>query len=80
MNHQHPVENAPSPFLRSKAGVVLIMLIVIGVFYLAREHFGHVSPYLLYLILLICPLMHVFGHGHGAHSDQEEINRDEKGK
>lgn len=68
-------------------GVVLIMLVAIGVFYVVREHFSHVSPYLTYLpylILLICPLMHFFGHGHGhgahgGHVDPSETNKDEKG-
>lgn len=80
-NHPHSIENAPSPFWRSKTGVVLIMLVAIGVFYVAREHFGHVSPFLPYLILLICPLMHLFGHGHGGHGRHvsPETNKDDKG-
>ncbi|MDI3358363.1 DUF2933 domain-containing protein [Pseudomonas sp. UYIF39] len=84
--HQHSVGNAGPPFWRSKMGVVLIMLVAIGVFYVVREHFSHVSPYLIYLpylILLICPLMHFFGHGHGGyggHVNPSETNKDEKGK
>ncbi|WP_185753165.1 DUF2933 domain-containing protein [Pseudomonas fluorescens] len=81
-NHPHSIENAPSPFWRRKTGVVLIMLVAIGGFYVVREHFSHASPYLPYLILLICPLMHFFGHGHqghGRHGDQAETNKDEKG-
>jgi hypothetical protein len=80
-NLPHSVENAPSPFWRSKTGVVLIMLVAIGVFYVVREHFGHVSPYLPYLILLICPLMHFFGHGHGGHNRHvsSQTNKDDKG-
>ncbi|MBS2783948.1 DUF2933 domain-containing protein [Aeromonas salmonicida] len=78
-NHLHSVENVASPFWRSKAGVVLIMLVAIGVFYVVREHFGHVSPFLPYLILLICPLMHFFGHGaHGRHGSSQ-ANKDDKG-
>ncbi|MDE4516641.1 DUF2933 domain-containing protein [Pseudomonas fragi] len=82
-NHQHSVENAPSSFWRSKTGVLLIMLVAISAFYVVREHFSHVSPDLPYLILLICPLMHFFGHGHGGHGrdgDQAEANKDEDGK
>ena len=81
-NHLHQSENTPSPFWRSKVGVVLIMLFAIGAFYLVREHFGHVSPYLPYLILLVCPVMHFFGHNHGGHSRRghpTETNKDEKG-
>lgn len=57
-----------------------MMFIAIGAFYVVREHFSHVYPYLPYLILLICPLMHFFGHGHGAHDhgNQTQANKEEK--
>lgn len=79
-NHQHPAGSITTPFWTRKTGVVLIMFIVIGAFYVVREHFGHVYPYLPYLILLICPLMHFFGHGHGAHDhgNQAQANKEEK--
>ena len=38
----------------------------IGLFFLLREHWAHASPYLPYLVLLACPLMHLL-HGHGGH-------------
>ncbi|MHC8411252.1 DUF2933 domain-containing protein [Pseudomonas sp. Hz4] len=84
-NHQHTDRSANLPFWRRKTGVVLLMLIAIGAFYVVREHFNHVYSFLPYLILLICPLMHFFGHGHvhgghGRHGDQTPINKDEKGK
>ncbi|MBB3239299.1 hypothetical protein FHW68_000771 [Pseudomonas sp. Tn43] len=63
MNHSPP-STPPASFWRSKSGIVLGMLLVIGLFYLAREHYGHVSTIFPYLILLLCPLMHVFGHHH----------------
>nr|WP_157264277.1 DUF2933 domain-containing protein [Azohydromonas aeria] len=46
------------------------MLLLIGGFYLLREHWGHVAGLWPYLLLLACPLMHLFGHGshgHGHH-------------
>ncbi|HLD64749.1 MAG TPA: DUF2933 domain-containing protein [Pseudomonas sp.] len=55
-----------SAFWKSKAGIVLLMLAVITLFYGVREHYGHVSQVLPYLILLLCPLMHLFGHQHGG--------------
>jgi len=77
-NHQHSNESPPSGFWRTKGGVVLIMLFVIAIFYVVREHFAHVYPYLPYLILLICPLMHFFGHC--QHGSKTKIGRDEKEK
>ena len=46
---------------------------IIGAFFLLAEHRAHVLPFLPWLILLACPLMHVFMHGghggHGSHHD-----------
>jgi len=48
----------------------MIGFFAIGGYLLWAEHSAHLVPYLPYLILLACPLMHVFmhgGHGHGGH-------------
>jgi len=77
-NHQPP-SNGATPFWRNKIGIVLIMLLTIGLFYLAREHFSHIAGNWPYLILLICPLMHIFGHGHGRHGEPPVNRRDQEG-
>lgn len=56
----------PPSHRRSKWGIALLMLVAIGVFALLREHWAHVAGYWPYLLLLACPLMHLFGH-HGGH-------------
>lgn len=54
------------PWYRSGASVVIAMLAVILVFFLIREHWEHLAGRWIYLLLLLCPLMHLFGHGgHG---------------
>ncbi len=42
----------------------------IALFYLLSEHQAHFFGALPYLLLLACPLMHLFMH-HGAHSDHK---------
>jgi len=42
------------------------MVALVGGFYLLREHWNHVTGNWVYLLLLACPLMHLF-HGHGKH-------------
>lgn len=42
---------------------------VVAAFFVLREHWGHALGALPYLVLLLCPLMHLF-HGHGRHGDQ----------
>ena len=55
-----------------------IMVAVIVVFYVLREHWGHVLGFLPYLLLLACPLMHLFmhhGHGHGQHEGEDRQHK-----
>ena len=46
--------------------IALLMVTLVGGFYLLREHWNHVAGNWIYLLLLACPLMHLF-HGHGGH-------------
>jgi len=51
-------------------GVWLMILVIgiIGLVFLFNNHTSHVLIALPYLILLACPLMHLFMHkGHGGH-------------
>lgn len=49
-------------------GLVVLILVVVSLYFLLVEHGSHVLPYLPYLILLLCPLMHLFMHkSHGGH-------------
>lgn len=50
-------------------------LAVIVLFFLLREHWAHALGLLPYVVLLACPLMHLFHrhghrHHHGDHQDQ----------
>lgn len=52
--------------------------LAIAAYFLLTEHRAHVVPYLPYLLLLACPLMHLFmHHGHGGHGGQEQADRGE---
>lgn len=72
-------ESAPS-FWRSKSGIVLGMLAVIALFYVLREHYVHALGLLPYLLLLLCPLMHLLGHHHGGHSHLSRQDSDSNEK
>lgn len=50
----------------------------VGAYYLITEHRAHLIDYLPYVLLLACPLMHLF-HGHGGHGGRHE-SRDESSK
>lgn len=51
-----------------RTGFISICFLAIAGFFLLTEHTAHVFGVLPYLLLLTCPLMHVFmHHGHGGH-------------
>jgi hypothetical protein len=62
--HQHVARRAPDVGRPLK--LALLMVALIGGFYVLREHWSHVAGHWIYLLLLACPLMHLF-HGHGGH-------------
>jgi len=75
MNHSIDDTGAPqTPQNRKPLTVALLMVALIVVFYLLREHWGHVAGLWPYLLLLACPVMHLF-HGHGAHGHRATQGR-----
>ncbi|MDP9809487.1 hypothetical protein J2W42_002339 [Rhizobium tibeticum] len=43
---------------------------IIVLFFMLREHWAHALGVAPYLLLLACPLMHLF-HGHGGHGGHD---------
>ena len=59
-------------FFSSRSNVVLLVFLLIAGFYLITEHQAHLLGALPWLILLACPLLHLFMHGgHGGHGGHE---------
>jgi hypothetical protein len=57
-------------FWRSRTGLVLLGFLGIAGFFLFTEHRAHVLGALPYVLLLLCPFLHFFGHGgHGGHGE-----------
>ena len=42
--------------------------VLVAAYFLLTEHRAHAIQYLPFLLLLACPIMHLF-HGHGGHGD-----------
>lgn len=68
-------ENGSGSWLRSRIGWVFLGFAAVALFFLWEEHKAHLLGALPYLLLLACPLMHLFhgGHGgnHGEHKDHQ---------
>ena len=61
---------------RFRSSLVLIGFLIVAGFFLATEHRAHVFGILPFLLLLACPLMHLFMHGgHGGHGGRGDDGR-----
>jgi hypothetical protein len=71
-----------TPWWRTKSGLVLAGFLAVGTFFLLAEHRAHVFGVLPFLLILACPLMHIFHHhGHGRHDHSKHTgNGDHSGK
>ncbi|WP_333972210.1 DUF2933 domain-containing protein [Alteromonas mediterranea] len=67
-------KNKPK-FWRTPSGLAAMGLIGAASYFLFVEHGEHVFPYVPYLIPLLCPLMHVFMHGHHGKGHEEHTRR-----
>ena len=68
MEHSEP--SGIRAFLFSRSGLVLALFLAVAGYFLWTEHEAHIRAAvpLPYLLLLACPLMHLFmHHGHGGH-------------
>jgi hypothetical protein len=72
MNHDPSRNDAePKAFWRSRYAIGLVVLGAIAAYFLLSEHRAHFFGALPFLLLLACPLMHVFMHrGHHGHSQR----------
>lgn len=60
----------PRSFWRSRYAVGLIVFGAIAAYFLLSEHRAHFFGALPFLLLLACPLMHIFmHHGHAEHGE-----------
>ena len=80
MNHHHahpqPAAHQPDqvnqdsapPFWRSRYAIGLLVFGAVAAYFLLSAHRAHFFGALPFLLLLACPLMHMFMHGgHGRH-------------
>ncbi|MBB6182527.1 DUF2933 domain-containing protein [Pseudorhizobium flavum] len=77
-------DNGRKGFFSSRANIVLAAFLAIAAIFLIAEHRAHVLGFLPFLLILACPLLHVFMHGghggHGGNADNSgETSGDDRG-
>ena len=67
-HHTSQNSDGPTRFWRSRYAVGLLVMGAVAAYFLLSEHRAHFFGALPFLLLLACPLMHMFmHHGHGGH-------------
>ena len=81
MAHRHTPQTRG--WLWTPSGLVLLGFLAIAAFFLITEHRAHVLGALPFVLLLLCPVLHLLMHrghgnghaGHGAHEDRSQGER-----
>lgn len=80
MDHDRSVPAKPPGFWGTRYAIGLIIIGAVAGYFLLTEHLAHVVGALPFLLLLACPLMHVFMHrGHGSHGHHHGENEQTSG-
>ena len=78
MEPTNPMRHQSKTKVFWKNPIVIVCLIAVG-YWIYTYHLEHALGFLPYLILLLCPLMHIFmhgNHGHGGHGHGEECDHE----
>lgn len=83
-DHEHSHhDRGPSShgsFWTSRSFIVWLAFLLIAGFLLVSEHRAHILGAALWLLILACPLLHIFGHGgHGGHGQSDRPNPNLRG-
>ncbi len=82
MHHSSSLRDPePVSFWRTRYALGFLVLGAIAAYFLLSEHRAHFLGALPLLLLLSCPLMHVFmHHGHGGHGDGHDAHHHHGGE
>lgn len=69
--HHEPEPTKSESFFRRHRWLSIVAILIL-LYFLLIEHREHVWPYLPFIFLLACPLMHMFMHHGGGHAHRKE--------
>ena len=75
-HHENTENGNGESWLFSRTGIATIVAVSVLGFLIYQGHGAHLLGYAPFLLILACPLMHIFMHGghggHGGHQHSEE--------
>lgn len=78
-DHSNHGGNGIGDWIFSRTGVATAVAVAILAFLIYRGHTAHLLGALPYLLILSCPLLHIFMHGgHGHHHGGQKPKSDEE--
>ncbi|MEJ2899351.1 DUF2933 domain-containing protein [Acinetobacter sp. NS-4] len=77
MKQQHQGHESPPRFWSSRYAIGFLVIAGVAAYFLLTEHLAHTIAALPYLLLLVCPLMHVFMHGGHHHHGKKPDTRNQ---
>ena len=72
-------DQAAAERMASRSKWALLGFLAVALFFLITEHRAHLLGWLPYLVLLACPLMHLF-HAHGDHRHRAPTGPPDRGE
>jgi DUF2933 family protein len=82
-HHEHRAEHhsGVEDWLLSRTGIATCVAVAVLGFLIYTGHSAHLLGFVPYLLILSCPLMHIFMHGghHRHHHDASKQDRDTGG-
>jgi len=58
----------------SRTGIAILLVVAVLAFLIYTEHTAHLLGAIPYLLILACPLMHIFMHRGHQHHDSDRAN------
>jgi len=77
--HDHSSCPSVTKWYRTPFGLACLGLAVVAGYYLWEYHSQHVLAFLPFAIFLVCPLMHLFGHGGHGHQHRTDSTTNKPG-
>ena len=78
-HHENTDGNNRGSWLFSRTGIATLVAVSILGFLIYEGHGAHLLGYAPFLLILACPLMHIFMHGgHGGHGVHGNRSAEEK--